>query len=162
MSGKSLNSRTMKPILLLDVDGVLNVPPQKRKRGIRFTLDSGYKIHFYPNRRTARFMKMVWKLFDVRWCTAWGLDANVIAKHYGLDPKRSIKDQGGDGWKAKGADSMLRDWKGPVAWIEDGVDAHAAALMSVRGWKYFHCESFVGVTGEHMKQLREFALKVAV
>lgn len=147
----------MKPVLLLDVDGVLNVPPQKAKRGIRLTIRDGLQVSFWPNRRTYRFMKMVWDLFDVRWCTAWGREANAIAKYYNLNERRAIPDRGGDGWKARGAASMLRDFKGPVAWIEDGVDGHAAALMSVKGWKYFHCEPFVGVTGEHMKALREFA-----
>lgn len=151
----------MKPILLLDVDGVLNVPPKKlRARTTRIPVEvrgKVFRLQWWPNKRTLRFMRMAWDLFDVRWLTAWREGANAIAKHYGLPERRVIRDIGGDSWKANSARAALRDWRGPVAWIEDGLDETAKALVAERGWTYFHCDPFVGVTGQHMEELREFA-----
>ena len=149
----------MKPILLLDVDGVLNVPrPRRTLRPICLKSDGDYKPQFFPNRRTSRFMRMAWDLFDVRWLTAWGSGANLIARHYGLAERPAIRDLGGESWKAMGAASALLDYRGRVAWIEDGIDDVAMALVERCGWTYLHCEPYVGVTGEHMKRLREFAM----
>jgi hypothetical protein len=100
-------------------------------------------------------MQMAWELFDVRWLTAWGKGANLIAKYYGLNERRAIHYQD---CKGKAAASALRDWKGRVAWIEDGINDEEKAIVAEQGWSYFHCEPFVGVTGEHMKALRAFAL----
>jgi hypothetical protein len=147
----------MKPILLLDVDGVLNVPRKKATvRPIRLPIEirgKVFRLRFWPTRRTKRFLKMVWDRFDVRWLTAWRNGANAIAKHYGLSPRREIRDLGGDSWKARSAAAALRDFKGPVFWIEDGLDDTALALVAERGWTYLHCDPFIGVTGEHMKLL---------
>lgn len=148
----------MKPILLLDVDGVINVP---RKRKTRPTYvfpvikDQTFRLRYWPTSRSVRFMKFVWEHFDVRWLTAWGKSADVIAKRYGLCQRREI-DWCKQGSKARGAAAALRDFKGPVFWIEDGVDDEAAELIAERGWTYLHCDPFVGVTGAHMKTLRDF------
>lgn len=150
-----------KPILLLDVDGVLNVPPSKRPaRKFRIPVEirgKTFRLQWHPNKRTLRFLRMAWELFDVRWLTAWRDGANAIAEHYGLCPRRVIRDIGGQSWKARSAAAALRDFKGRVAWIEDGLDDAAKALVAERGWRYFHCDPFVGVTGWHMKALRAFA-----
>lgn len=149
----------MKPILLLDVDGVLNVPRKRRmKRPIRLQWAPDRFISFWPTQRTLRFMRMVWELFDVRWLTAWGKGANMIAKHYGLNERPAIKYNDS---KAVAARSALRDWKGRVAWIEDGLSDTDKEIVATMGWAYYHCEPFVGVTGDHMKDLREFAAHVS-
>lgn len=146
----------MKPVLLLDVDGVLNVPRKKRTlRPIRLEWKLGHFVSFYPTRRTKRFMQMAWELFDVRWLTAWGKGANLVAKYYGLNERRAIHYQD---CKGEAAASALRDWKGRVAWIEDGITDEEKAIVAAHGWTYFHCDPFVGVTGEHMKALRAFVL----
>ncbi len=149
------NGVPAKPILLLDVDGVLCVPRKRpTKRPIRLEWAPGRMISFWPTPRTKRFMQMAWDLFDVRWLTAWGKGANMIATYYGLNERQAIKY--GDS-KAASARSALRDSRSRVAWIEDGIDDPAKEIVSEMGWSYFHCEPFVGVTGEHMKALRAFA-----
>lgn len=150
----------MKPILLLDVDGVLNVPrkrPTVRPIKVYPKFDGKtFRLSFWPTPRTARFMRMAWELFDVRWLTCWGKGADVIAKRYGLNERPEIRWMP-LGTKAAGAASALRDFKGRVAWIEDGISDEEKALVTAKGWRYFHCDPFIGVTGEHMKQLRAFA-----
>jgi hypothetical protein len=151
----------MKPILLLDVDGVINVPRKKRTRAVYVYPKIGgktFRLRFWPTNRTARFMRLVWSAFDVRWLTAWGNGADVIAKRYGLNQRPEI-DWRRQGSKAAGAAAALRDFKGPVFWIEDGIDDEAKALIAKRGWTYLHCDPFVGVTGAHMKALKAFALE---
>lgn len=146
-----------KPILLLDVDGVINVP---RKRYTRPTYvfptigDRTFRLRYWPTSRSVRFMIFVWEHFDVRWLTAWGKSADVIAQRYGLAKRPAIDYRKRS--KAAGAAAALRDFKGPVFWIEDGIDDEAKALVKAKGWTYLHCDPFVGVTGAHMRTLRDF------
>lgn len=149
-----------KPILLLDVDGVLNVPrkrPTLRPIKVCPTYNGKtFRLSFWPTNRTARFMRMAWDLFDVRWLTCWGKGGDVIAKRYGLSERPEIRWRP-HGSKGAGAAAALRDWTGRVAWIEDGISDQEKVLVASKGWSYFHCDPFVGVTGEHMKALRAFA-----
>src|SRR5579872_1425554 len=121
----------LKPTLLLDVDGVLNVPPtskaDKEEREIRLEWSDKKFVNFWPTELTLPFMKMAWDLFEVRWLTAWGYSANVIARHYGLRIRPAIKYRQ---YKAVGAIQALQDRRHrKVAWIEDGVDAVARTAL---------------------------------
>jgi len=146
-----------RPVLLLDVDGVLNVLSRNRadlkKREVRLSWRPGRFISFYPTKLTLPFMKMAWRLFDVRWLTAWGKGANMIAEWARLPAKPAIRDSGLPDWKATGARKALASRKGPVAWIEDGLSDEAHALVRERGWIYFETDPFVGVTQAHMRSL---------
>lgn len=148
----------MKPILLLDVDGVLCVPGKDcQARVVKLEYAPGKCIPFWPNLHTERFLRMAWALFDVRWLTAWGSGANAIARNYGLEERPTCPDQGGEEWKARGAIRELAGDTRPVAWIEDGITPFAKALARRRGWVYVHCEPFVGAQPWHIEVLEDFA-----
>lgn len=150
-----------KPILLLDVDGVLNVVGRGCKpREVRFEWRPGDFHYFYPTKNSRRLLKLAWKRFDVRWLTAWRKGANMIARWAGLEDRPVIMDCGGSAgsdWKAVAVEITLKSWKGRVAWIEDGISDAAHAIVAAKGWTYFHCDPFVGVTNEHLKGLEDFA-----
>lgn len=144
----------VKPILVLDVDGVLSSLGEDRdSRKLRIEWSPGQFLSFWPNAHTAAFMKLAWDLFDVRWCTAWGISANGIARHYGLGERPVIRYVTS---KGEGAARHLSDWTGPVAWVEDGLDDVTKLLVAQKGWTYFHCDPAVGVTEEHLKAISEF------
>lgn len=147
-----------KPILLLDVDGVLNVVGRDCKsREVRFEWCPGSFMSFYPTKNAKPLLELAWRLFDVRWLTTWGKGANLIARWAGLKEKRAIVDRGGLDWKVAAVARVSKSWKGPIAWIEDGISPEAKAIVAARGWSYFHCDPFVGVTEAHLKDLEAFA-----
>jgi hypothetical protein len=78
----------MKPVLLLDLDGVLNPFAAT-------SCPDGYLEHeFYPGEGPGRYclehadwIRELAEVADVRWATAWGDEANTIyAPKLGLDP----------------------------------------------------------------------------
>jgi hypothetical protein len=148
-----------KPILLLDVDGVLNVPGPKAGREVRLEWSPGEFISFFPVKNTRELLGLTWNRFEVYWLTCWREMANAIARWADLEERPVIDGpMFGDGdWKAKAASQVLASWKGRVAWLEDGISEEARTLVAARGWTYFHTDSFVGVTDEHLKNLRAFA-----
>lgn len=84
----------------------------------------------------------------------------MIARWAGLEDRPVIMDCGGSAgsdWKAVAVEITLKSWKGRVAWIEDGISDAAHAIVAAKGWTYFHCDPFVGVTNEHLKGLEDFA-----
>jgi hypothetical protein len=147
-----------KPVLLLDVDGVLNVIDRTcKEREVRFEWAPGMGISFYPISTTRRLMELAWSRFDVYWLTAWRKGANMIANWAGLPDRPVLVAYEGDDWKATAVKAVMHTWGGHVAWIEDGISPEAKAIVAEKGWKYFHCDSFVGATEEHLKALEEFA-----
>lgn len=144
-----------KPILLLDVDGVLSVIDNTApERQVRLGTHS-----FYPIKNSRPLMRLAWKLFDVHWMTAWRKHANRIAEWAGLPARPVLLGDWGKGfsdWKAH-AVSKFNTVGRRAAWIEDGLSPEAKAIVAERGWTYLHCDPFVGVTAEHLKQLKEFA-----
>jgi hypothetical protein len=144
-----------KPILLLDVDGVLSVIDKTApQRQVRLRGNS-----FYPIKNSRPFMLLVWRLFEVHWMTAWKAHANRIAEWAGLPERPVLLGKWGEGfedWKAH-AVSKFNTVGRRVAWIEDGIGTEAKTIVAERGWAYFHCDSFVGVTDEHIEGLTEFA-----
>lgn len=148
------------PILLLDVDGVLNVIGRDcEKRIVRLETHPGEFISFFPTKAAEKLLDLAWKHFDVRWLTAWRDTANLIAKWAGLSERPVLKAYEGDDWKATAVKRELGSWTGRVAWIEDGISREAHEIVAKMGWTYFHTDSFVGVTEKDLLGLEAFALR---
>ena len=154
----------MRPLLLLDVDGVLNCPDGKRRRerlegcGRRSRSWPGgvccASRGFCPTDFTRAFMAWAWRHFEVRWMTAWGDHGNAIARWAGLrrrpaaaDPKDRRQDAD-NGYTYKfAAAKRLACVSRPVVWIEDGISADELAWVRDRdNWLYVETDPFQGVT----------------
>jgi hypothetical protein len=170
--------RIRRPVLLLDVDGVLNiVGPDYKDRLIRLQ-DDGHPFH--PTEYVLPFMRWAWARFDVVWNTAWRRTANQIADWAGLhrvfaieetpaylrrqkrltNPKRKtdsarwLKERGD--WKVDGAREFLGGRTCPVFWIEDGLSLEGHEWVRSRPSTYYLAtDSFEGVTPAHMTILEE-------
>jgi hypothetical protein len=143
---------TRQPILFLDVDGVLNVLGEDYEKsqvelpGDRFT----HLIH--PSIHTLPFMRWAWDVFDVRWCTAWGPDANVIAKWAGLPEKPCAADVRSASleWKLDAVRQTLGRRKHIAVWIEDGIGPVAERWAArKKDFFYVHTDHKIGVTKAH-------------
>jgi len=164
----------MRPVLFLDVDGVLNVVgPDLDDEGRTVLLSGGHPFHPTPYVRP--FMEWAWEEFEVVWNTAWRRGANAIADWAGLprvpaidegptyrrrqkrlagifDARQYLKAQGD--WKVDGAREYLAGRKIPVFWLEDGLSDHAHRWIASRPrTHYLASDSFEGVTPAHRKVL---------
>lgn len=147
-----------KPILFLDVDGVLNVltpdPKDLKNREVLLPDPDGYSHRLYPTKFTLPFMRWAWNTFDVQWCTAWRLGANVIAKWAGL-PERSDATVCRSGkmmdWKLEGVQNFLHGRTPKCVWIEDGIGEEAEAWTAKQpNFLYIHTNPKHGVRRKHV------------
>jgi hypothetical protein len=140
------------PILFLDVDGVLNVLGENYEKcqvelpGARFP----HLLH--PTEHTLPFLNWAWDVFDVYWCTAWGPDANVIAKWAALPERPCAADirSASLEWKLDAVKKFLGRKKHTAVWIEDGIGPVAERWVARKhGFFYVHTDFKVGVTKAH-------------
>lgn len=170
----------LKPWLLLDVDGVLNVVgPDYKDRLVRLPGD-GHPFH--PTPFVLPFMTWAWENMNVVWCTAWRESANQIAdwarlprmpaitepEAYRRREKRMasrkrqptaeewLRDRGD--WKVEGACEILGRRHEAVFWVEDGLtpEGHAWVGARPRTW-YLAADSFEGVTPSHARIMAALA-----
>lgn len=158
-----------KPVLLLDVDGVLNVSgPDYDRRQVLLPPD-GHPFH--PTRHVRPFLRWAWRRFEILWCTAWMDSANKIADWAGVphapvlkDPPaaraRRLRNLGRRGfidrgdWKLEAARRALRGRNGArVFWVEDGICDEAHEWLRRRRGLYVATSSFEGVTPAHVRIL---------
>jgi hypothetical protein len=146
----------VKPILFLDVDGVLNVmkPDRADLKRREVVLQGKFAHHFYPTKFTLPFMRWAWDTFDVQWCTAWRLDANLIAKWAGLAerPDATICRSGKMmDWKLEGVQNFLKGTTPLCVWIEDGIGEEAEAWTEKQpNFLYVHTKNRQGVRRKHV------------
>lgn len=148
-----------KPVLLLDVDGVLNVIDKTcENREVRFERAPGIFLPFYPTKNAKTLLELAWSSFDVYWLTAWRNGAHLISRWAGLEDRPVLYANEGDDWKVTAIKNVMSELESrKVAWIEDGISAEAKVLVAEKGWTYFHTDPFVGVTEEDLKALKAFA-----
>ena len=147
---------TKKPILLLDVDGVLNVVGPDWGERVVDLKDPPPGLH--PTKYVLPFLRWAWPRFQVMWLTAWGADANKIARWAGLEPVRVLADprRQTDDYKLAALVSEFgaRTPPVPVFWIEDGIGQKEMEFVDERPWMfYLATEPMEGVTPAHAKIL---------
>ncbi len=174
-----------KPVLLLDVDGVLNVIDRsgfclKRRITLMVTIRGELFPHrFYPKPLALPFMRWAWRHFDVHWLTAWRETANSIADWAELpqvpalveDPKKMKrlydrakrardvpKAWAAIDWKLEAVKDWFSRSERTILWIEDGISEEAHRWIDKRpNAQYFGTDSFVGVTRQHIAEMAKFA-----
>jgi len=147
-----------RPVLLLDVDGVLNVP-RTGCEAVRLA-DGPYAWSFNPVEPALPFLRWAWTHFAVHWLTSWRNAANVIAGWAGL-PKITALDAdagvSGD-WKLEAVKRRFARRRCSVVWIEDGISPAALAWIGARpNFRYVETDPFKGLTTEHIRAAAEFA-----
>lgn len=155
----------VRPLLLIDVDGVLNplalgpelVPPgfvAHQLEGLRVLLA----------REHGAWLTSLVADFDLVWATSWEHDADrLIAERVGLPrgmPVIPFTSQ--TGWTTKLADVIRFVGDRPVAWIDDalGADEHAWARSRDAPTLLIQTDHRVGLTRAHIDRLRTFALEL--
>jgi hypothetical protein len=154
-----------KPILLVDIDGVLSLygfPPDKRPDGAWLTVDG---ISHYLSAAGGEHLQELASDYELVWCSGWEEKANEYLPHaLGLPGElpfisfdRSPGDSGSH-WKLAAVDGHV----GPdraVAWIDDALDERCDEWARERAGPTFlvHVEPPTGLTSAEVARLREWA-----
>lgn len=175
-----------KPILLLDVDGVLNVIGKHavhRKVLLPWTIRGEvFQKQFFPVPLARPFLHFAWRNFEVYWLTAWREMANSIAAWAELpdapvliEPlaeieklrkaadRKKTKEERAEGylwidWKAEAAKKRFKGERRRIVWLEDGISEAAHEwLDSRKRVRYVGTNSFVGLTMRHVRKIVAFA-----
>jgi hypothetical protein len=161
----SISSVVNRPILLIDVDGVISLfgfdhaaPPAGRYQlvdGIAHYL-SGTAGHYLRQLRTA---------YELAWCTGWEEKANdYLPLALGLDGPLPHVEFESDGrppdahWKLGGIDRHV-DPSRPVAWIDDAHDDRCRSWATARPAPTLlvTTDPAVGLTDDDVEQLLVWA-----
>lgn len=171
-----------KPVLLLDVDGVLLL--QNRTRNARLRVANiGYATWFDPEQSDR--LDELCDRFDVIWCTGWGTMANqIVGPLFGMPdlpvlslkmPKDWIPRQFYTGendeqaitmnrmmnWKLPAVEEHFKGSSVPIAWLDDQI-----GQPDVRHWAedrpntlLVQTVEHIGLDERHMRELRNFEYK---
>jgi hypothetical protein len=144
----------MKPVLLLDVDGVLNIGGDQRE-----TVHlPGTFLPLWACRNWKSFLRKVDQISELVWCTCWMERANFIGKAAGIPERPHIpmvaiegKDQD---WKCVSVDRMFPDPARKLVWVEDGFRDDTRQWAKRRGnMKLIHVRFLSGLTKRTMRKV---------
>ncbi len=166
-----VTNETNKPILFVDVDGVISLfgfaPGTGQLPGPLHWVDG--VAHCIPEDVGQRLVTLA-ESFELVWATGWEERANEHLPHLLKLPFRELPSLTFDGravfgsahWKVDAVDEYAGDR--PAAWIDDSIDEacedwarrRSAPTLLVK------TESHVGITEEHVERLIAWASSVAV
>lgn len=152
-----------RPVLLLDIDGVINVLQCSLARETQI---APYlpALKLLPGLND--WLAQLDQVYTLVWCSHWGALVNLdAAAAWGLGPRPLIEpvpeEDGHAIWKALAARRIFSEWAGAIAWVEDGFtpEAHAWAAERLRAgrrtWLVDVCDT--GLTEEVTRLLLEWA-----
>lgn len=160
----------MKPVLLVDVDGVISLwgfSSDRRPEGAFVSVDG---IPHFLSQAAGRHLLDLARTFDLVWCTGWEEKADehlpaALGVPSGL-PFLRFDDHVPAGttmpghWKLGAIDEFLGDR--PAAWIDDAFNdaCHAWAARRSAPTLLVRTSPDAGLTGAHADELRGWAATV--
>jgi HAD domain in Swiss Army Knife RNA repair proteins len=152
------DSAVTRPLLLLDVDGVLNPLGVRDAPGFVPYHLGGVGVLLSPDH--GRWLTSLADVFDLTWATSWERDADLIAERIGLPrglPVVTFTDQ--YEWMVKLPDVVRYVGDRACAWVDDqlGPDVRTWADTRQAPTLLVETDSRVGLTLEHVERMRRFA-----
>ena len=160
---------TERPILFLDVDGVISLfgfPTDRPASGAFHSIDG--IIHCIGD-RAGELLRRLTDRFDIVWATGWEEKANEYLPHLlGLEGELPVLTFDGRAvfgsahWKLHAIDAYAGDR--PVAWIDDFLDDECREWAERREAPtlLIEADSAIGITEEHVTRLLRWAAEVTV
>lgn len=159
----------MKPLLFIDVDGVLNrlvlglpdIPEHLTYREVLHR-ESGGTFPLHMDRADADRLLSLTDVVDLAWGTTWEHEANeTIGPWLGL-PKLPVATRGEDFSKVPGMRRLAGNR--PFAWLDDDIWAQDYRLLEQHPAKVLpvKVDEVTGLTDEHIAQVRQWAQSLRV
>ena len=159
-----------KPLLLVDIDGVLSLwgfDPNRRPEGVFASVEG--IVHFLSE-QAARHLLDLASDFELVWCTGWEEKANDHLPHaLGLGPFPYLEfDAHAEAgtttpghWKLGAIDAYADDR--PLAWVDDALNDACRAWARARRAPTLlvETEPSEGLVGTHAERLRDWARALA-
>jgi len=161
-----------KPVLLVDVDGVISLwgfSPNTRPSGTFLNVDG---IPHFLSSEAGRHLLDLMAVYELVWCTGWEEKANEYLPHaLGLpaplpylrfDAHVSPGGTTPGHWKLAAIDAHV-DPDRPLAWVDDAFNdaCHAWAHARAGETHLEQTEPATGLTDRGLRNLRAFADRVA-
>jgi hypothetical protein len=154
-----------KPLLLVDVDGVISIwgfPSDRRPRGTYVNVDG--IVHFLSAAAGPNLLRLA-HTFELAWCTGWDDRANLhLPFALGLPedlPTVTFFASSGPPhahWKLSGIDAFAGPDR-PLAWVDDAHDEACATWAAARPGRTHleRTDPAVGLTDDGVRNLEAFA-----
>jgi hypothetical protein len=161
-----VTNATKRPILFLDVDGVISLfgfaPDAGPLPGPLHWIDG--IAHFIPEEVGKRLVRLA-DSFELVWATGWEERANehlpfILGLPFSDLPCLNFEGRavfGSAHWKLDAIAEYAADR--PAAWIDDNIDEDCAAWAESRGFPTLlvQTDPAVGLTDEHVEELLRWA-----
>jgi hypothetical protein len=152
----------MRPLLLLDVDGVLNPLGVREVPGFMEYRIAGLRVLL--SLEHGRWLASLADQYDLTWATSWERDADLIAERIGLPlgmPAITFTNQ--SEWTVKLPDVLRYVGDRAVAWVDDqlGPDVQAWAESRPSPTLLVQVDGRVGMTAEDVELLRAWGAGIA-
>lgn len=157
MSDRARN-RTERPLLLVDVDGVLNPLGHRPPPGFFVQSIDGYEVAISD--RHGRWLNELAESFELWWATTWEQSANnSVGTLLGLPELPVVRfagERSGDTRKLEAVQGAVGDRS--LAWIDDELflDAYEWARNRAAPTLLVRPSSSVGMTLSHFEQICRF------
>jgi hypothetical protein len=160
---------TAKPLLLIDVDGVISLFGFETSAPPPGSLALVDGIAHFLSASAGEYLRSLEEDYELVWCTGWEEKANeYLPLALGLAgplPHLVLGDREPDGrrhWKLEAIDRFAGPER-PLAWLDDVHDESCAEWASSRPGPtlLLTTEPAVGLTAEHVEELREWAARLA-
>ena len=130
----SLEPPPERAVLLLDVDGVINVFQCSDARATQIAPHLPL-VKLLPGLED--WLRQLDRAYYLVWCSQAGALANIdAAAAWGLPPRPLIAPTAEEArlsdWKTAAVRRALGSWLGPIAWVEDGFSPDARAWAAAR------------------------------
>lgn len=154
-----------RPLILLDVDGVLNAQPLDNH-----LTPPGFQRHALCNgvlldQRLTDWMLDLSQVAELAWATAWEHEANqLLAPLLGLKQLRVVPmvdlsyPADGGHWKRNAVEGFLAaEPERPVAWVDDEFNQADHAWAQRQQVYLLACDPETGITQAQIKELLDWA-----
>lgn len=157
----------MKPILFLDIDGVLNPEQPDKSEFTDFAVLETDWSNFFLSKKQAGYLTALSEYFDLTWATSWGQYANDnVAEFLGFPHLPVVHFEPENDATLKIQDIIRYATKKgtPFVWVDDEMESSFTELIKDKFTQPFfliQTNPVIGLTRKELAQIYKFYVMVS-